>query len=175
MAPRPEYTEPVKAIGVAGSARKSTDPGFTVQARRATPADAARLAALSVELGYPASADALAERLADLLAREDQIVLVAEVPPGEVVGWVHGAEQQLLESGRRCELLGLVVDARVRSRGVGRRLVTAVEQWAAARGLEQMAVRSNVARPESHSFYQRLGYARVKTQHVYRKRLGPSA
>jgi GNAT superfamily N-acetyltransferase len=141
--------------------------------RRAIPADAARLAALSAELGYPASAAALAERLGELLAREDQVVFVADAPPGEVVGWVHGSEQQLLESGRRCELLGLVVDARVRSRGVGRRLVTAVEEWARARGLEQMAVRSNVARTESHPFYERLGYARVKTQHAYRKRIGP--
>lgn len=152
-----------------------TDPGFAIQVRRATPADAARLAALSAELGYPASAEVLAQRLGDLLGHEDQIVLVAEEPPAEVVGWVHGADQQLLESGRRCELLGLVVDSRVRGRGVGRRLVAAVEEWAVARGLEQMAVRSNVARSESHPFYERLGYARVKTQHAYRKRVGPSA
>jgi GNAT superfamily N-acetyltransferase len=84
---------------------------------------------------------------------------------------VHGSEQLLLESGRRCELLGLVVDARHRGRGVGRRLVAAVEDWAAERGLDQMAVRSNVARTESHPFYERLGYARVKTQHSYRKSL----
>jgi hypothetical protein len=28
-----------------------------------------------------------------------------------------------------------------------------------------------VARTESHPFYERLGYARAKTQHAYRKRL----
>jgi hypothetical protein len=32
-------------------------------------------------------------------------------------------------------------------------------------------VRSNVVRAESHQFYERLGYARVKTQHAYRKRI----
>jgi len=68
-------------------------------------------------------------------------------------------------------LLGLVVDARQRRQGVGRRLVAAVEAWAARRGLELVSVRSNVARAESHPFYERLGYARVKTQHAYRKRL----
>jgi GNAT superfamily N-acetyltransferase len=66
-----------------------------------------------------------------------------------------------------------VVDARERGRGVGRRLVAAVEEWARARGLEQIAVRSNVTREESHPFYEHLGYTRVKTQHAYRKRLGP--
>ena len=50
-------------------------------------------------------------------------------------------------------------------------LVAAVERWAADRGLEEMAVRSNVIRTESHPFYERLGYARVKTSHIYRKDL----
>ena len=147
----------------------------SVLVRRARMADATSLAALSAELGYPASAESLTERLGRLADREDEIVLVAELPAGDVIGWVHGSEQLLLESGRRCELLGLVVDVRARGRGVGRRLVTAVEAWAMDRGLEQMAVRSNVARTESHPFYERLGYSRVKTQHAYRKRIGQSS
>jgi len=53
----------------------------------------------------------------------------------------------------------------------GLTVLTAAEGWAPARGLEQMAVRSNVARSDSHPFYERLGYLRVKTQHAYRKRL----
>ena len=47
----------------------------------------------------------------------------------------------------------------------------AIEQFAASRGICQVSVRSNVARLESHSFYDRLGYTRVKTQHSYRKNL----
>lgn len=92
---------------------------------------------------------------------------------GDVVGWLHAAEQELLESGRRCEILGLVVDPAHRARGVGRRLVEAVEAWALARGLDRMAVRSNVARPDSPPFYERLGYERAKTQHASRKPLAP--
>ena len=64
-----------------------------------------------------------------------------------------------------------MVDLTYRGRGVGRRLVQAAEAWASARGLDQMAVRSNVGRAESHPFYERLGYVRAKTQHAYRKRL----
>jgi GNAT superfamily N-acetyltransferase len=143
---------------------------LVIAVRRAAAADAARLAQLSEILGYPVALSSLAPRLERLLARVEDAVLVAEAESG-VVGWVHGAEQELLESGRRCEILGLVVDPAYRSHGVGRRLVTAVEQWAANRGLEQMTVRSNVARAESHPFYQRLGYIRTKTQHAYRKAL----
>lgn len=139
--------------------------------RSAIAVDAPRLAELSTILGYPASGEAIAQRLGCLLSRAEETVLVAELPSGEVVGWVHGAEQELLESGRRCEILGLIVDAEHRRHGVGRQLVAAVEQWAAVRGIEQMGVRSSVLRTESHPFYERLGYMRAKTQHAYRKRL----
>lgn len=144
-------------------------PAVTV--RRATPADASRIAELSGLLGYPVDAAAIAARLGRLLAREQELVLVA-VPSGDpVAGWIHAAEQELLESGLRCEIVGLVVDPAHRGQGVGRRLVAEVEAWAAGRGLGIIGVRSNVARAESHPFYQRLGYVRTKTSHVYRKQL----
>ena len=160
-----------RATGEHGAGLEEPSAAADASIREATRADAARLAALSEVLGYPVTADALAERLGRLLGRDEELVLVAEVGPGRVVGWLHGAEQELLESGRRCEILGLVVDDSHRGQGVGRRLVQAAEAWASARGLDQMAVRSNVARAESHPFYERLGYVRAKTQHAYRKRL----
>ncbi|MGE5243775.1 MAG: N-acetyltransferase family protein [Betaproteobacteria bacterium] len=165
MLPRSTYD--TYAVVELFHARDSYSGLMTV--RTAVAADAPRLAALSGVLGYPVAPEALALRLERLLARSDHTVLVAD--RGGVVGWVHAAEQELLEYERRCEILGLVVDAEVRGQGVGRRLVSAVERWAAARGLSEVAVRSNVVRTESHPFYERLGYSRVKTQHSYRKRL----
>jgi GNAT superfamily N-acetyltransferase len=145
-----------------------------VTVRSAMPSDSPRLAELSGVLGYPVAADLVSQRLERLLSRAEEGILVAELTPGWVIGWVHGSEQVLLESGRRCEILGLVVDPEHRGKGVGRRLVTSLERWAADRGLDQIAVRSNVLRVESHPFYERLGYVRAKTQHAYRKRLSPT-
>jgi GNAT superfamily N-acetyltransferase len=65
----------------------------------------------------------------------------------------------------------LVVSEAHRGAGVGRRLLEAVEQWGAGRGLDQVSLRSNIIRPESHAFYEKVGYTRFKTQHAYRKRL----
>ena len=140
--------------------------------RPATVEDAAAVAALSSQLGYPVAADAVATRLERLVGRPDQVVLAALDQEGRVAGWIHGAEQHLVEADRRCEILGLVVDERQRRGGVGRGLVAEVEAWAAGRGLTEMSVRSNVTRAESHPFYEGLGYRRVKTQQVYRKRIG---
>jgi GNAT superfamily N-acetyltransferase len=138
--------------------------------RQALPDDANRLAELSTVLGYPVSAVAMRQRLTRLLGRDGELVLVAG-QSGSVVGWVHGSEHELLESGRRCEILGLVVDQEHRRQGIGRQLILAVEQWARERGILQVAVRSNVQRTVSHEFYQRLGYQPAKTQHAYRKSL----
>ena len=144
---------------------------MAVQVRRAAAADAARIGELSGVLGYPVEERTMTERLAHLLARDDNAVFVA-VDGDAMVGWIHGAEHELLEVGRLCEILGLVVDPSARRSGAGRALVGAIEQFAASRGLRQVSVRSNVVRVESHPFYERLGYTRVKTQHSYRKTLG---
>jgi GNAT superfamily N-acetyltransferase len=159
------------AVTTAGSGGADAAKGPVPTIRTAVPSDAPRLAELSTELGYPATVADLGPRLRRILGRADSVVLVAELPGGEVVGWLHGAEVEILEHGPRCEILGLVVAAGRRRHGTGRRLVAEVEEWAAARGLDEITVRSNVVRTESHPFYERLGYTRAKTQHAYRKPL----
>jgi len=99
---------------------------------------------------------------------------VAESPAGEVIGWIQAEERHILEAGAWCEIVGLVVDGAHRGRGAGRALVAEIEAWARARGLRTVKVRSNVTRAESHPFYQRLGYARAKTQHVYLRPVRPA-
>ena len=138
--------------------------------RKAKATDAAGIAELSGILGYPVAGETMLGRLEKLEGNHQHIVFVAEVN-GQIVGWIHGAERELLVADRIGEICGLVVAEGQRARGVGRRLVEAVEQWSRGRGLEQVSVRSNVARPESHPFYEKVGYTRLKTQHAYRKSL----
>lgn len=140
--------------------------------RRAGVADAVELARLAGELGYPMTADEMRQRLAALLPSERHYVAVAA--NGErLLGWVHVEHRISLEEGARAELMGLIVDSAARRRGLGRELVNVAEQWARARGLPWLVVRSNVAREPAHPFYESLGYARRKSQHVYRKALAP--
>ena len=139
--------------------------------RGAQPSDANEMSGLSNALGYPVDPNTLSERIGRLSLRADHFVGVAQSPSGAIVGWIHAAEHEILESGITCEVLGLVVDRDQRNRGIGRQLIARVEQWAEGRGLKQVTVRSNVIRTESHPFYERLGFTRVKTQHAYRKKL----
>ena len=153
------------------SAAVSLSGQDTMTIRKAMVNDAPRLAELSAALGYPVEPDVIARRLARLFSCPEHLVLVAEAADNLVAGWVHAAEHDILVIGRFCEILGLVVAADHRGKGIGRRLVEEVEHWARERGLDRVSVRSNVTRPESHPFYERAGYVREKTQHVYRKQL----
>ncbi|UGB47053.1 GNAT family N-acetyltransferase [Frateuria edaphi] len=140
--------------------------------RAARTPDAAEIARLAGELGYPVDPDNMAERLDALLGNPRQCVRVID-GQGRLAGWIAAERRLNLEVGERVEITGLVVDGMARRGGVGRALVGAAEAWAAEQGIDMVVVRSNVQRQASHPFYEHLGYARQKSQHVYGKRLAP--
>ena len=137
-------------------------------------ADAAALAPLCGQLGYPATQQQVERRLVLLVDRPDQGLLCAESDDGSLVGWLHVQTRRVLESDPFAEICGLVVDERHRGAGIGRDLVTAAERWAAERGYLSVRVRSNVIRTDTHRFYAHLGYAVMKSQITFAKTL-PSA
>jgi len=143
----------------------------SIRIRPMTADDAAAVAGLSGELGYPAEAGDVALRFAGLSERPAEAVFVAESAPGQVIGWIHVSEDATLTDGPIAEIRGLVVDSRMRSRRVGRTLVQAAEDWAASRGYPRVRVRSRIAREDAHRFYGSAGYAMAKTQHVFDKLL----
>jgi GNAT superfamily N-acetyltransferase len=127
---------------------------------------------LAAELGYPAERDVFACRLKTVLAlSDDHLLLVAEAHDAHVCGWIQAHAADFLESGRRVDIVGLVVSRTMRRRGIARSLVAHVEAWAKRIGTDVIGVRSNVQRTESHLFYPALGYRAVKTQIAYRKEI----
>jgi ribosomal protein S18 acetylase RimI-like enzyme len=139
--------------------------------RRARASDAATVAELSGQLGYPTPAKKMAKRLKSVLKDQDAACFVAETKEQGVVGWVHVSTTPLIEVERRAEVNGLVVDEAVRSHGAGWLLLDAAEKWANKQRCKGMSVRSNVLRERAHSFYLRHGYEHYKTQKAFRKNL----
>jgi GNAT superfamily N-acetyltransferase len=130
--------------------------------------DAAEIATLTNELGYAADAAAISRRLQGILGKPNDLVTVVACD-GEIAGWLQAHAAVVVETGFRVEIVGLIVGARFRRRGIGRALVEHAEQWAAGIGAEVIVVRSNTKRVESHRFYPALGYGLSKTQTVFRK------
>lgn len=138
-----------------------------VSLRTAAMDDAAAIATLVGELGYPSSRLEIEARLPLLLDSDRYLLAVASDGGRELLGLVNAERRLNVESGVTYELTGLVVAASARRNGIGSALVATAEAWALSKGAASMRVRSNVIRPEAHAFYARLGYGLQKTQHCY--------
>lgn len=139
--------------------------------RPARPADAADLARLTTQLGYPVDPDEQGRRLAGVIARKDDTVLVAVDPADRPLAWIHLAVRRLLELGDTAQVMGLVVDEAARSGGIGAALLATGEAWARERGCRNMDVASRETRADAHRFYERQGYTCYKVSYRFHKPL----
>lgn len=132
--------------------------------RRATPADVGELVRLlgvlfSIEADFQPEPERQRRGLELMLAEpERRCVLVVE-EAGSVVGMVtaqlvvstaEGAPSALVED--------MVVDEAARGRGVGRRLVQAIEAWARARGATRLQLLADRDNRAALRFYRRMGW-----------------
>jgi GNAT superfamily N-acetyltransferase len=137
--------------------------------RPACPEDVRRLAILTDQLGY-AVGDVHVERaLQTILAREDHALYVAEIPTGQVVGWVHIFHRPLVMDPNSAELGGLIVDEAHRGQGIGRALLMVAEKWAVEREFSPLTIRSNRTRTRAKDFYLSLQYELRKISNTFIK------
>jgi ribosomal protein S18 acetylase RimI-like enzyme len=132
--------------------------------------DIAQLAVLSGELGYATTEEQVTRRLAEIGAN-GMVLVAADRDSGLVLGWIELQVVTHLTSDPHLEICGLVVSSAARSRGIGSLLVSAAEKTALERNVACLRVRSNIIRDRAHSFYERLGFANVKTSKVFEKAL----
>ena len=141
-----------------------------VSIRRVRETDAAAVAELNGQLGYPGAVDDVRDRLAVIEKVASQAVFVACIGE-EVIGWIDVALALHLQSGPFALIGGLVVKDGHRGMRVGRRLCEAAEAWAREQGVRVMRVTSRSTRADAHRFYLRDGYKEVKTSSVFEKEL----
>jgi GNAT superfamily N-acetyltransferase len=118
------------------------------------------------QLGYQVSVGDLKTRMARVLPAADHHVAVAE-DAGRVVALLHVFERPALEKPCEAVVQAIVVDAKLRGRGVGMALMHFAEAWARARGLASVALHTRNAQ----AFYAHLGYGKVATSDLMRKAL----
>jgi len=156
-------------VGDISSSAAAPEESFTGIIREPRETDYVRLAELAGQLSYPSTAEEIALRLAGMAGSDEHAVFVAEMPDGEIAGWVAVFVSRGLEVNPRGEVSGLIVDERFRSQAVGKYLLARAEEWVSERGYDAIGLRSNVIRDRAHAFYIREGYTHAKTQKAFRK------
>src|SRR5215470_9034161 len=147
----------------------STSSANTV--RLARQADCNRIAELADQLGYQCTPEEIEGRLKDMQDPNQYAVFVVELSGGQIAGWIGAYLFRSVETGSQAEINGFIVDHKMRSRGIGRALLHAVEKWARSIGSQTISVRSNINRDKAHRFYEVNNYAYTKTQKEFHKRL----
>jgi ribosomal protein S18 acetylase RimI-like enzyme len=132
-----------------------------VRIRPPADSDADAIARLMGELGYPSTPERVRARLERVAGDDGYAAFVAEVD-GAVAGFLGLQTGWAYEHDRPfARILTLVVDARMRRRGVGARLVELAEGWARERGAYVLMLTTNVRRQEAHRFYESVGFSRT--------------
>ena len=125
--------------------------------RAAVPGDAPAIAALLIELGYPASADRDSRSPGRGRGGTGETIVAEDA--GEVLGIGSVTRLSLLHRAEPAALLSaLVVRRDHRGQGVGRLLVEAAERYAADWGCRTLELTSRDERLAAHRFYKGLGF-----------------
>ncbi len=114
-------------------------------------------------MGYDYPEEKTAAQLEKLLNSGRDKILVAETD-GQVVGYLHLVDYDLLYAGPMKNIMGIAVDPEHRRMGIGRALLEAGEEWAVVSGAEGIRLVSGEKRTGAHAFYRALGYEGSKMQ-----------
>jgi GNAT superfamily N-acetyltransferase len=144
-----------------------------VRVRHALASDAADLAVLLDQLGYPVAAEVLSRRIVRFNEDPSSTLFAAVTTDGAVVGLAALHILQVIERDESsARLIAFVVRDEMRGRGIGRSLLDRVEAAARDAGCDRLHVTSGDERSGAHAAYRRLGF--TDTGRRFAKRLAPA-
>jgi GNAT superfamily N-acetyltransferase len=126
--------------------------------RKAVATDASSIKKLLIQLGYPGlSVEETHKKISDY-NEDTYCVLVSEVD-NEVVGFISLHWFDLFHSpGKMGRISAFCVDDKLRSQGIGQKLLQASEEFLISAGCTKIEVTSNERRVRTHQFYPKVGY-----------------
>ena len=128
--------------------------------------DARVINKLSRHLGYkPLTDNVLTNNLETILTSKSDKLWIFE-KENQILGWIHAFSANRVASAAFIEISGMVVSPDARREGIGRRLVHQAKQWAGEQK-QNLRVRCNVKREETHKFYESVGFVLSKSQNIF--------
>lgn len=125
------------------------------------------------ELGYDVDLDIVKKQIEKLTNDNKHNVIIGfeNEQTRKIIGFVHAELYESLYMDTGINILGLAVDSNFQGRGIGKRLMNAIEDYALKNNISFIRLNSNVRRTEAHKFYESIGYVCDKTQKRLIKKL----
>jgi N-acetylglutamate synthase-like GNAT family acetyltransferase len=138
--------------------------------RRIVKEDVDQLSELYKSLGYSISKQQLRARVEKLILSKEHALYLAELPDGELAGWIHAYMGVTLYIDPVIFVRELIVDRDMRYIGAEHALLQVVEQWAREQACSAIFLWSETLQQKDPQFYHGFGYSLQPSQ-VLRKLL----
>jgi GNAT superfamily N-acetyltransferase len=127
--------------------------------RPAEPGDAAALAKLVTDLGYPVESEELWSRIKNM--PDDTYHTLVALMENKVAGFIGLLTLPVYEHPRPIGwILALCISPDHRRKGIGTALLKEAEKYYLSRGVIDMRLHSGLQRDEAHVFYEKMGFDR---------------
>ena len=135
--------------------------------RKINTADAQEVAEIcKVALGYDVDVENVKTQIEKLTNDKNQHIIIGYGDEGirKIIGFVHAQMYESFYSDLGLNILGLAVNPDFQGRGIGRKLMKRLEQYAVENSISFIRLNSALKREEAHKFYEHIGYTCDKIQ-----------
>lgn len=124
-------------------------------------------------LGYDVDLDIVKKQIEKLTNDNKHNIIIGfeNEQTRKIIGFVHAELYESLYMDTGLNILGLAVDSDFQGQGIGKNLMSSIEDYALKNNINYIRLNSNVRRTEAHKFYESIGYVCDKTQKRLIKKL----
>ena len=125
------------------------------------------------ELGYDVNLNIVKKQIKKLTEDSLHHIIIGyeNEQTRKIIGFVHAELYESLYMDTGLNILGLAVDSDFQGQGIGKKLMSSIEEYALKNNISYIRLNSNVRRIEAHKFYESIGYVCDKTQKRLIKKL----
>lgn len=125
------------------------------------------------ELGYDIDLDIVKRQIKKLTDDSLHHIIIGyeNKQTRKIIGFVHAELYESLYMDTGLNILGLAVDSNFQGQGIGKKLMSSIEEYALKNNISYIRLNSNARRTEAHKFYKSIGYVCDKTQKRLIKKL----
>ena len=142
--------------------------------RNITILDAQEIQSISnFELGYDVNLDIVKKQIRKLTNDNKHNIIIGfeNEQTRKIIGFIHAELYESLYMDTGLNILGLAVDSNFQGQGIGKKLMSSIEDYALKNNISYIRLNSNVRRIGAHKFYESIGYVCDKTQKRLIKKL----
>lgn len=117
-------------------------------------------------LGYDVDVEKVKKQIEKLTNDKEQHIIIGyeDKNTRKIIGFVHAQTYESFYSDRGLNILGLAVNPNFQGRGIGRKLMNKLENYALDNNISFIRLNSAMKREEAHKFYEHIGYTCDKVQ-----------